>query len=177
MSRPQPNAFPSAGAQRGVVLVVALVLLAIMSLVGLNAMRTVNSEERMAGHSYDRSVSFQAAEAALREAEAMVAMNKPTASNSCSQGICPPPDPSANPPPAPIWTDDLFNGWQDAAAVDNGSVSLTPQYVVEYLGNTFECEPGSPSTTSDCKRYRITARSNAGAGRSAVMVQSIFATE
>lgn len=170
----------AAGAQRGVVLVVALVLLAIMSLVGLNAMRSVSSEERMAGHTYDRSVSFQAAESALREAEAAVSLNKPVMAigDPCTAGICEalPPVPPA-PPRAPRWLDDSFTDWQDATAVTSGSVSLTPQYIVEYLGNTFECEPGSPSTTSDCKRYRITARSNAGADRAAVMVQSTFATD
>jgi type IV pilus assembly protein PilX len=163
----------AAGAQRGVVLVVALVLLAIMSLVGLNAMRSVSSEERMAGHTYDRSVSFQAAESALREAEAVVSLNKPIAGTTCAAGVCPPPLATA----VPRWLDPTFTDWQDAAVVSSGSVSLTPQYIVEYLGNTFECEPGSPSTTTDCKRYRITARSNAGADRAAVMVQSTFATD
>ena len=69
------------------------------------------------------------------------------------------------------------NAVQGGTAIASGSVSLTPQYIVEYLGNTFECEPGSPSTSSDCKRYRITARSNAGADRAAVMVQSTYATD
>ncbi len=167
---------PSSGAgapQRGVVLVVALVLLAIMALVGLNAMRSVSLEERMTGHTYDRSVSFQAAEAALREAEAMVALNKPVAGGACAAGICPAPLPTAT----PRWLDPAFAGWQNAATVTSGSVSLTPQYFVEYLGNTFECEPGSPSTSTDCKRYRITARSNAGADRARVMVQSTYATD
>jgi type IV pilus assembly protein PilX len=165
MSRSSFSLSVSAGAnQRGVVLVVALVLLAIMALVGLNAMRSVSLEERMTGHTYDRSVSFQAAEAALREAEAMVALNKPVAGGACAAGVC----------PAPLST---FAGWQNAATVTSGSVSLTPQYFVEYLGNTFECEPGSPSTSTDCKRYRITARSNAGADRASVMVQSTYATD
>lgn len=170
---PFPDPYRAGDHQRGVVLVVALVLLAIMALVGLNAMRSVSLEERMAGHTYDRSVSFQAAEAALREAEAMVALSKPVASGACATGICPAPLPTDT----PRWLDPAFGGWQNAATVTSGSVSLTPQYVVEYLGNTFECEPGSPSTSTDCKRYRITARSNAGADRASVMVQSTYATD
>jgi type IV pilus assembly protein PilX len=174
MSRSSFSLSVSAGAnQRGVVLVVALVLLAIMALVGLNAMRSVSLEERMTGHTYDRSVSFQAAEAALREAEAMVALNKPVAGGACAAGVCPAPLSTAT----PRWLDPTFAGWQNAATVTSGSVSLTPQYFVEYLGNTFECEPGSPSTSTDCKRYRITARSNAGADRASVMVQSTYATD
>lgn len=159
--------------ESGVVLIVALVLLAIMALVGLNAMRAVSLEERMAGHTYDRSLSFQAAESALREAEAMVALNKPVVTGACAAGLCPAPLPTDT----PRWLDATFAGWQNAATVTSGSISLTPQYVVEYLGNTFECEPGSPSTAIDCKRYRITARSNAGADRANVMVQSTYATD
>lgn len=158
--------------QQGVVLVVALVLLAIMALVGLNAMRSVSLEERMAGHTYDRSVSFQAAEAALREAEAFVATNRPEPT-ACNAGVCPAPAASDT----PRWLDNTFTGWRSATTLNNAGVSITPQYLVEYLGNTFECEPGSAATTSDCKRYRITARSNAGADRSVVIVQSMFATD
>jgi type IV pilus assembly protein PilX len=154
------------------VLVVALVLLAIMALVGLNAMRAVSLEERMAGHTYDRSLSFQAAESALREAEILVAANRPEPA-VCDDGVCPAPLPTDT----PRWLDATFAGWQSASTVSNAGVDITPQYLIEYLGNTFECEPGSPSTTADCKRYRITARSNAGADRSAVMVQSLYATD
>lgn len=160
--------------QRGVVLIVALVLVAIMALVGLNAMRSVTLEERMAGHTYDRSVSFQGAESALREAEALIVLNKPTpAAGACNAGFCPPPSAAD----VPRWLDTNFNGWQNAAAVDSNGVSVTPQYFVEYLGNTFECEPGNASTAVDCKRYRVTARSNPGADRSTVMLQTIFSTD
>lgn len=158
--------------QQGVVLVVALVLLAIMALVGLNAMRSVSMEERMAGHTYDRSLSFQAAEAALREAEALVATTKPVPT-VCDNGICPAPAPAD----IPRWLNASFTGWRTASTVTSGAINITPQYIVEYLGNTFECEPGSPATTTDCKRYRITARSNAGADRSSVMLQSMYATD
>lgn len=159
--------------QRGVVLVVALVLLAIMAIVGLNAMRSVSMEERMAGHTYDRSLSFQAAEAALREAESIVAATRPVPT-ACVDGICPAP---VSATAVPRWLDGTFGGWQPATAVVNGAISVTPQYLVEYLGNTFECEPGSPATSTDCRRYRITARSNPGADRSSVMLQSMFATD
>ena len=58
-----------ASRQRGVVLVIALVLLAIITLLGIAVMQTTVTEERMAGNLRDRSLAFQAAEAALREGE------------------------------------------------------------------------------------------------------------
>ncbi len=162
--------------QHGVALVVALILLVLMTLVGLSALRTVTLEERMTAQTFDRSLSFQAAEAALREAEVLVeaGVTPPgPAPAPCVAGICGIPDSSAT----ERWVDTSFTGWQNAAAVDNGPINLTPQYIVEYLGNTFPCQPGTPSAGSDCKRYRITARSNAGSDRAAVMLQSIYATE
>lgn len=161
--------------QAGVALVVALILLVIMTLVGLSALRTVTLEEKMTAQTFDRSLSFQAAEAALREAETLVETTAPTpaALAPCVAGVCGAPNSTAT----VRWADTSFTGWQNATAVVNGPISLTPQYIVEYLGNTFPCQPGTPSAGTDCKRYRITARSNAGNDRSAVTLQSIFAAE
>ena len=55
--------------ERGVSLVVALIFLVILSVLGLTAMRVATMEERMSGNSRDRSLAFEAAEAALRDAE------------------------------------------------------------------------------------------------------------
>ena len=66
--RRQPHAGQSHH-QQGIALVVALILLVVMTLLGLSAMRSVTLEEKMAANTFDRSVSFQAAEAVLREAE------------------------------------------------------------------------------------------------------------
>ncbi|MFA7522256.1 MAG: PilX N-terminal domain-containing pilus assembly protein [Halothiobacillaceae bacterium] len=51
--------------QRGVALVIALVLLIAVTLVGLAGIRGTTLQEQMAGNYYDREVAFQAAEAAL----------------------------------------------------------------------------------------------------------------
>ncbi|MGQ3083214.1 MAG: pilus assembly PilX family protein [Hydrogenophaga sp.] len=156
-------------------MVVALILLVIMTLVGLSALRTVTLEEKMTAQTFDRSLSFQAAEAALREAEVLVETTVPTpaALSACVAGVCGAPNSAAT----VRWADTSFTGWQNATAVVNGPITITPQYIVEYLGNTFPCQPGTPSAGTDCKRYRITARSNAGNDRAAVTLQSIFAAE
>lgn len=162
-------------AERGVALIVALVLLVVMTLLGLTAIRSVTLEEKMAGQTFDRSISFQATEAALREAEALVETNKPTppAGSGCTSGICGLAIGSAT----ERWNDSAFTGWTDASSVTSSSITVTPQYFIEYIGNTFPCVPEDPTQATDCKRYRITARSNAGADRASVMLQSIYATE
>lgn len=58
--------------QSGASLVVVLILLVVMTVLGLAVMRTTLLEERMSANMYDRSLAFQQAESALREAEAAV---------------------------------------------------------------------------------------------------------
>ncbi len=55
--------------QQGAALVIGLIMLVLVTLLGLTAMRTSALEERMAGHTSDRALAFQAAEAALRQGE------------------------------------------------------------------------------------------------------------
>lgn len=146
--------------QRGVALVVALILLVVMTLVGLAGMRTVTLEEKMTASTFDRSLAFQAAESALREAEALVeaATAHPVAGavlpSTCTTGPC--------------W--ELNTGWNDAAALVNGSISVPPEYVLEYLGTTGPCDTAS----DECHLYRITARIKNVTERSQVVLQSTY---
>lgn len=54
---------------RGVVLVIALIMLVLVTLVGMSSVRTITLQERMVAASYDRNLAFQVAETGLREAE------------------------------------------------------------------------------------------------------------
>lgn len=169
-------------AESGVALIVALIMVVIMSLLGLAGVRMIFQEEKMAGYAYDRTLTFQAAEAALREAENGIDQVKPepatgAACSTYSSGIysvraCPPATAGAA---TPRWLDTSFTGWANASAVGTGSLAVTPQYFVEYLGAGFPCglDPSAPPV---CKRYRVTARAG-GNGRAQVMVQSLYASD
>ena len=63
--------------QSGVVLFVALILLLILSMLGVTVARMQTVEERMARNENNRQLAEQAAEAALRNAEGLLA-NPPT---------------------------------------------------------------------------------------------------
>lgn len=62
---------PSRGAARqgGMVLVIGLIFLLLLTMIGTSAIRTTSLDERMAENLRDRNLAFQAAEAALRDAE------------------------------------------------------------------------------------------------------------
>lgn len=165
--------------QNGAALIISLILLVIMTIIGLAGIRGITQQERMAAHGYDRSLAFQATEATLREIELLVEAKKPAPATGCSlvDGLMSCAAPAAA--DTPRWLDSSFSDWTAATTVGSGTLAVTPEYFVEYLGNQFECQPGAGIGSGiTCRRYRITARSSDGSDRrSAVMLQSIYATD
>jgi type IV pilus assembly protein PilX len=168
--------------QNGITLITALIFLVVMTLIGLSSVRLITQQERAAQYSYDRGLAFQAAEAALRQAETSIEKMaiKPTRDpgdcglieDSGQQiQLCPPPTSAT-----PRWTDTTFTGWRAGVVVGTSTLAVTPQYFIEYLGDSFPCDFANPDSAAACKRYRITAKAG-GNGRAHAMVQSIYATD
>ena len=168
--------------QRGVALVIVMVLLLVISLLGISSMRGTLMEERMSANLYDRSLAFQAAEAALREGE-LVASGRPdklAAASGCNNGLCGP----RSPADVPYWAGDAAwwaaNGRPAATGLTN--VAGTPRFIVEFIGNKRGCSSGKNEDmgmgagaggSCDSSYYRVTARSQA-ADRAAVTLQSVY---
>lgn len=163
-------------AERGAALMVVLMLLLVMTLLGLASMRMTVMEERMSASMYDRGLSFQAAEAALREAEAIAQTGPafPATGSTCSGGLC---TALAHGASGTIdrWLDPDFAGWRGAS--NPGAITATPDYIIEHMGeapNWPGCDreaPVHPRCLSP--RYRITARSSAS-DRALVVLQSSY---
>jgi type IV pilus assembly protein PilX len=68
-SRRPLHRLPSRQQQRGAVLIVGLIILVVLTLLGVQGMRTNLVQERMASNMRERNVAFQAAETALRVGE------------------------------------------------------------------------------------------------------------
>jgi len=161
--------------QRGVSLIVSLVLLVVVTLLALGSLRGVLLQARMSGATSDRSLAFEAAEAALRAAERRAA-TLDTASfpvGGCADGLCSTPAASDS----ARWTQSDFDGWQASAAA--APTNAPPQdAVVEDMGdapNWAGCEneiPRQPNCST--RRFRITSRSTAD-GRATVLLQSQYA--
>lgn len=179
--RREPRAHRNA--QRGVALVVALVLLVVATLIGLAGIRGTNLQERMSANMYDRSLAFQRAEAALRDAERAITANwriadlggadcSPTSGNLCTAV------PAAN----AVWI--TVGGTYN---VNNDKTPGTPQYFIQFMGtgnaqNNLGLESnadygnyGNSYPPDNVAYYRVTARSSAPADavdRSIVTLQS-----
>jgi len=160
--------------QRGASLVVVMILLLVMTLLGLAVLRGTLMQERMTANLLDRSLSFQAAEAALREGENLAAQRPVVPSSGCTGGVCATPDATQT----ERWLVSNFNGWV-RASVTVGGMTATPEYFVEYMGEA-PTWPGcdrvdevNRSPLCLAPRYRVTARSKA-ADRAEVILQSNF---
>ncbi len=166
----------SAHRQKGISLLVVLILLVVTSILGIAVLRSSAMQERMGANLRDRSLAFQAAEGALRFAQDQLAVAPspqasakqtwdsriPTEDNCTNQSIC--------------FTGHAAN-WR---AVPNGSYDSTrlaapPEYWIEYLGKgpgyRGSCESVPPSLDCQSPMFRVTARSRAS-GRADVMLQS-----
>lgn len=159
--------------QRGATLVVVLILLLLMTLLGLASLRSTVLEERMASNLLDRSLSFQVAEAGLREAEAAVNLNPEFPTAGCnSQGLCARPNPLA----IDRWLDPGFNTWRTASVSDPNTAA--PRYIAEDMGegpNWRDCDRLSPiHPLCLSARYRVTVLSQQN-GRASVTLQTIYA--
>jgi len=159
--------------QRGVALVVALILLVVITLVGLAAVRGTIMQQKMASNLYDRQIAFQGAEAAMRAAAALVSTNPGIIARNCQAAsvVC-----LSNP-----FTDSQFPAGKiqtvaagtAAGQFKVGSVAAgQPQYVVENMGNWVDTTSstgfnqsansqnyGAQGTSTTAVYYRITARS------------------
>ena len=58
--------------QSGVALFISLVMLLILTMLGLSSVQTTSVQERMARNARDTNLAFQAAESALKDAEALI---------------------------------------------------------------------------------------------------------
>ena len=174
--------------QRGVSLFVVLILLLVMTLLGLAILRTTLLDERMSANLYDRSLSFQAAETALRDAEAAIQQAHLTGAtigfNCTAVGVTCPSVPT-NALTGTAGCSAGQNCWTNAPSnIQTLSASAgAPQYYIEYMGqytdkdmlkqgsSANEAQYGGGGGVPLQHFYRITGRShNPSANDRAVVV-------
>ena len=189
--RKQVLASPRAS-QQGISLVMTLLFMVAALVLGVSVMSVGVMQERILGNTKDRDLAFQAAEAALRDAEADIAANvtlATTFADNCNLGLCTPPTLRSTVSPLPVdqqagfsWTTSTqvrtYGQYTSASALPN--VAGQPAYVIEKIGNL-----GTPSgesmvlgseSASPGVAYRITARAVGARPETIVTLQSIYAT-
>lgn len=174
------------GGQRGVVLILGLIMLLLMTIVGLAAIRGTGLQEAMAGNMRDRNLAFQAAEAGLRDGEEFIRSTDigdlTFTENASTKGL---------------YTDqnqpdfDPVNTWDAAAWTARGIetdmelklVSAQPLYVIEEVvlpaQDVAELDGsgiglGSLGSVAPVEIHRLTSRGAGGSPNSTAVVQANF---
>lgn len=165
--------------QRGISLIVILMLLLVMTLIGLAVLRTTLLQERMSANLRDRSLSFQTAEAALRDAEEFI--NTENAKGNVVGFNCTAAGSQCPAIPENTYTGNISSGCSSGAencwVNATGSQAVTRmigQYYIQYLGervgvnqeslgagsSASQSQYGAAEEISAEKYYRIIARSS-----------------
>lgn len=151
--------------QRGASLLVALMFLLIMAMLGVTIANVTNLEERMANNTRSRDLAFQAAEAALEDAEARIKTDAAFRAAAIAYDKMNRNDPA-------FW-EACFAGTGSPCAIiytptstslptsGPGALSAQPRYVLE-------SKPPSGTT----QIYRVTARATGGTDDSIVVLQA-----
>ena len=177
--------------QRGNTLVLILMFLSLMAMMGLTAMQGSTLQERMAGNLRDRSFAMQAAEDALRIAEAFAQAQagNDAAFDGSNQGLY---DAASNPPDPfddPAWEDDatldlgdlVANGFITNQDLVSG-VDSQPSFYIQYLGKQplEPCYMGNCPATQDPLTFYIfliMARGTGLSNNSVVVLESYYAAD
>ncbi|CAA0114932.1 pilus assembly PilX family protein [Zhongshania aliphaticivorans] len=164
--------------QRGAALIVSLIFLLILTIVSAASMQSATLQERMAGNAKDINLAFQAAEAALREAEAQLSQINIGSFNG-SNGLylsCADPTDTRTACIEPDWLDHSATGWKAVPNSPITNASRQPEYVIEELSNVAD-----PNAALDSDRpvatlgyYLITARGFGASDRSMVVLSTTF---
>lgn len=161
-------------AQRGAILVTALIFLVVLTMFVLAMVRSGTLEERMARNARDQQVALQAAEAVLRDAESTMFKGPPfdpydstRFSATCEGGLCRLPD-TASSWRAIDWESETLTRTFASTDSQIGTIDAQPRYIVEIVSPPFRT-----SSAGQCEHglARITARGQ-GNGGAAAFVQS-----
>jgi type IV pilus assembly protein PilX len=154
--------------QRGASLIVSLIFLVVMAMLGVTLANVTNLEERMAGHTRDRDLALQAAEAALRDAEVRL-------SNTAFRTTTAFPAYLATRANDAVYWESCFKDKSTAcgtqyeptsalpASGNPGAVAASPKFVIE-----------SKPKVGTTDVFRVTARAVGGSADTIVVLQAEF---
>jgi len=159
--------------QRGVVLVVSLIMLLVVTLIAVSGMQGTVMEEKMAGNTRDRNLAFQVAESAVREGEMFIENIVSLGGFNGSAGLFSRTDAEPYYGASGTWSTTS----QHVVANENYGAYQTPQYFVKHLTTVIGTEGalnmsgyGDNKGTGDVTVFKITARGTGGNADSAEVI-------
>lgn len=154
-------------AQAGFALIVSMIVLAVLSILVINAVRSTTLSEKMSGNYMDRALAQQAAEQALRQGEALLLANGETCVSGCSI-------PATGNVAASSTTATMASiSWSDASARDitkPTGQATSAKYMINLLPDT---DLPAAKLADSCKAYSIMGQGKGLDSRSVVVLQTV----
>ncbi|GGY80622.1 hypothetical protein GCM10011613_27080 [Cellvibrio zantedeschiae] len=169
---------PPLNAQKGVVLIVGLVMVLLISIIALAAIRGSGMQEAMLGNTRDRNIAFQSAEAGLSAGESIVDEDLVAIAPACpTAGVCSG-DREATPANSVMYfTDALWTSEGVTTTALNLPTKSQPIYIVEELA-MYRPDDGSSvdgiGGVTQIVPYRITSKGVGLTAESTAIVQSYY---
>ncbi len=166
--------------QKGVVLIISLVILVIITIIGISSMQSTIVEEQMATNMNNKNIAFQAAESTLRYAEEITIEGLLNTNNfNGSNGLYD----QSNPEPnlfATTWDD--TNSLQYPYATDK--VMTQPRYMIRLMDTIVGSDSNKMLNIRGYRRqnissanttvFRVTARGTGSTDQSQVIIRSYY---
>lgn len=160
----------AAAPQRGSAIIMGLILLIVITLLSLGGVRGITIQERMASNLHDRNLAFQAAETALRAAEADLRAGTATAAPAVP-----------HPADEDFWNDCWEHGGEGCPPLtmvsdidEDWNLAEPPGYRIERLRVSNFGSKASDEAIGNAPLNRITARGVGGTEDSVVILQATF---
>jgi type IV pilus assembly protein PilX len=164
--------------QQGAALLVCLIILVLVTLIGLTTMKSSALQEKMSGGNTDKSLAFQTAEMALRDAERHIRLNLSSVSGftaGCSAGLCLAPSNGTSAADLVDWDSGAVSNYgAGSGAAALSGVVRQPKYIIELLSEMQPPLGNSIKAANTGTAYRITALAYGRQGSTRVMLQSTF---
>lgn len=152
-------------AQGGVALFVSLVFLLLLTIVGVSAMKSATLQEKMAGNTRFKTITFQYAEAGLREGEGFIAnLNNAAVLSACA--TC-----NGNDCRTPDFENAAAQNGNSACGLWQGSADGNSLFQIQKLGTSSAAINVDPGETVIL--YRVT--SVATVANTTTALESIYA--
>lgn len=163
--------------EQGTILIVCLLILLVMTIIGVTSMQTTSLEERMAGNLRDRDLALQAAESALRDAEAWLETIVTTGAFVGASGLYGI-DGNAD---ATTWSSGDSIQYPQTHSDTVTGVAEQPRYVIQYVGKIKGTQGsknilgyGGFKPGKDVTAFEITARGVGASSNSTAMVRTVY---
>lgn len=169
--------------QRGSALIISLLLLIALTLIGLTTMRSTRLETAMAGGAREANIAFQAAEAAMRDAEQFLEGVVSVAAFDGTNGLLGLNDSEPDLFAGSTWTGGSGYRVYSSADYPDGVVEQ-PRYMIKYIGDRTNVSAakqaigigtyGKGANNPTVSLFRITAWGTSRDGSATTVVQTHY---